>query len=129
MRMIKSKKQSPTFKLGNLEIPFIEIGGEAVAITSTGVKLIIDNYFNDQSIEDIPHEYYFNWGFGETGYLFTVINYLYGASKGTNRVLVRKILPEALPCLIDPKNGLIKKPELSPADLDDFNSALKMSAK
>lgn len=127
--MTKSKKQPPTFKLGNLEISYIEIGGEAVAITSTGVKLIIDNYFNDQSIEDIPHEYYFNWGFGETGYLFTVINYLYGASKGTNRALVREILPEALPCLIDPKNGLIKKPELSPADLDDFNSALKMSAK
>ena len=37
MRMTKSKKQSPTFKLGNLEIPFIEIGGEAVAITATGV--------------------------------------------------------------------------------------------
>ncbi len=124
MRMTKSKKQSPTFKLGNLEIPFIEIGGEAVAITATGVRLIIDTYFNDLSIEDIPHEYYFDWGFGETGYMFTVTNYLYGASKGTNRALVRKILRETLPCLIDPKNGLIKKPELSPANLNRFNAIL-----
>lgn len=122
--MTKSKKQSPTFKLGNLEIPFIEIGGEAVAITATGVRLIIDTYFNDLSIEDIPHEYYFDWGFGETGYMFTVTNYLYGASKGTNRALVRKILRETLPCLIDPKNGLIKKPELSPANLNRFNAIL-----
>ena len=38
----------------------------------------------------------------------------------------KKLLAEALPLLIDPKNELIKKPELSPADMNRFNTVLSI---
>lgn len=52
-------------------------------------------------------------------------HFLYKSSKAKTKQVFKKLLAEALPLLIDPKNGLIKKPELSPADLGGFNSILK----
>ena len=106
-------------------MPYIEMFDEAVAIRTEGVQLIIDTYFNDLSIDDIPLQYVFTWEWLGKGYKFTVINHLYKSSKAKNKRGFKKLLAEALPLLIDPKNGLIKKPELSPADLKGFNSTLK----
>lgn len=116
------------FKLGAIVISYIEMFGEAIAITTEGTQLMIDTYFNDLSIEDIPQQYKFNW-LGRKGYLFTVINNLYKSSKAKSKRGFRKVLAKALPLLIDPKNGLIKKPKLSPADLDGFNSVLLKCSK
>ena len=97
---------------------------EAVAIRTEGVQLIIDTYFNDLSIEGIPQQYVFTWDWLGKGYKFTVINHLYKSSKAKTKRGFKKLLAEALPLLTDPKNGLIKKPELSPADLNKFNKTL-----
>ena len=102
---------------------------DAVAIRIEGVQLIIDTYFKDLSIDDIPQEYVFTWDWLGKGYKFTVINHLYKSSKAKTKRSFKKLLAKALPMLIDPKNGLIKKPELSPADLDDFNSVLLKCSK
>ena len=104
------------FKLGAIVISYIEMFGEAIAITTEGTQLMIDTYFNDLSIEDIPQQYKFNW-LGRKGYLFTVINHLYKSSRA-------KLLAEALPLLIDPKNGLINQPDKVPADFKRFNAVL-----
>ena len=109
---MKRRKEPTEFKLGTIVVPFIEMFDEAVAIRTEGVQLIIDTYFNDLSIGDIPQQYVFTWDWLGKGYKFTVLNHLYKSSK-------------ALPLLIDSKNGLIKKPELSPANLGGFNSILK----
>lgn len=122
--MSKIKKKQPEFKLGTFIVPYIEMFDEAVAIRTEGVQLIIDTYFNDLSIEDIPQQYVFTWDWLGKGYKFTVINHLYKSSKAKNKRSFKKLLSEALPLLIDPKNGLIKKPELSPADLNRFNKTL-----
>ena len=92
---------------------------EAVAIRTEGVQLIIDTYFN------IPQQYVFTWDWLGKGYKFTVINHLYKSSKAKTKRGFKMLLAEALPLLIDSKNGLIKKPELSPADLNSFNRMLK----
>lgn len=55
----------------------------------------------------------------------TPLNHLYKSSKAKTKRGFKKLLAEALPLLIDSKNGLIKKPELSPANLGRFNSILK----
>ena len=121
---MKRRKEPTEFKLGTIVVPFIEMFDEAVAIRTEGVQLIIDTYFNDLSIGDIPQQYVFTWDWLGKGYKFTVLNHLYKSSKAkTKRGL--KLLAEALPLLIDSKNGLIKKPELSPANLGGFNSILK----
>lgn len=122
--MTKIKKNPAEFKLGTIVVPYIEIFDEAVAIRTEGVQLIIDTYFNDLSIHDIPQQYVFTWNWLGKGYKFTVINHLYKSSKAKNKRGFKKLLAAALPLLIDPKNGLIKKPELSPADLNKFNKTL-----
>lgn len=50
---------------------------------------------------------------------------IYKSSKAKTKRGFKMLLAEALPLLIDSKNGLIKKPELSPANLGGFNSILK----
>lgn len=123
------RRKTTEFKLGTIVVPYIEIFDEAVAITKEGAQLIIDTYFSDLSEMEIPQEYVFDWGMGKQGYLFTVINHLYKSSKAKNKRRFKKLLAEALPSFIDPKNGLIKKPELSPADLGGFNSVLLKCSK
>ena len=112
---MKRRKEPTEFKLGTIVVPYIEMFDEAVAIRTEGVQLIIDTYFNDLSIDDIPQQY--------------VISHLYKSSKAKTKRGFKKLLAEVLPSLIDPKNGLIKKPELCPADLDDFNSVLLKCSK
>lgn len=123
--MPKIKKQQPEFKLGTIIVPYIEMFEEAVAIRTEGVQHIIDTYFNDLSIEDIPQQYVFTWDWLGKGYKFTVINHLYESSKAKSKRGFKKLLAEALPLLIDPKNGLISQPELNPADLNMFNKIIK----
>lgn len=122
--MSKIKKNSAEFKLGTIVVPYIEMFDEAVAIRTEGVQLIIDTYFNDLSVDDIPQQYVFTWDWLGKGYKFTVINHLYKSSKAKTKRGFKKLLAEALPLFIDPKNGLIKKPELSPADLERFDKTL-----
>lgn len=123
--MTKIKKNPAEFKLGTIVVPYIEMFGEAVAITTEGTQLIIDIYFNDLSIDDIPQQYVFTWDWLGKGYKFTVLNHLYKSSRAKTKRGFKKVIKEALPLLIDPKNGLIKKPELSPADLEEFDSILR----
>lgn len=123
--MTKIKKSPAEFKLGTIVVPYIEMFDEAVAIRTKGVQFIIDTYFNDLSIEDIPQQYVFTWDWLGKGYKFTVINHLYKSSKAKTKRGFKKLLAKALPLLIDPKNGLIKKPEFSPADLERFDRILK----
>lgn len=122
---MKRRKESTEFKLGTIIVPYIEMFDEAVAIRTEGVQLIIDTYFNDLSIENIPQQYVFTWDWLGKGYKFTVINHLYKSSKAKTKRGFKMLLAEALPLLIDSKNGLIKKPELSLADLNNFNKMLK----
>lgn len=129
MSKIKRRKEPTEFKLGTITVPYIEMFNEEVAIRTEGVQLIIDTYFNDLSIEDIPQQYVFTWDWLGKGYKFTVINHLYKSSRTKTKRGFRKLLTEALPMLIDPKNGLIKKPELSPADLERFNFVLFRCSK
>lgn len=126
--MDRTNRKQAEFILDGITVPYIEICEEAVAITREGTQLIIDTYFNDLSIDEIPKEYYFDW-LSREGYLFTVLNHLYKSSKAKTKHGFRKLLAEVLPLLIDPKNGLIKKPELCPADLDGFNSVLLKCSK
>lgn len=126
---MKRERKPADFKLGTITVPYIEMFDEAVAITKEGTQLIIDTYFGDLYDIEIPQEYVFDWGMGKQGYLFTVINHLYKSSKAKTKHGFKKLLAEALPSLIDPKNGLIKKPELCPADLDGFNSVLLKCSK
>lgn len=123
--MSKMKKSPAEFKLGTIAVPYIEMFDEAIAIRAEGVQLIIDTYFNDLSIDDIPQQYVFTWDWLGKGYKFTVLNHLYKSSKAKTKRGFKKVIKEALPLLIDPKNGLIKKPELSPADLNRFNKIIK----
>ena len=51
---MKRRKEPTEFKLGTIVVPYIEMFDEAVAIRTEGVQLIIDTYFNDLSIDDIP---------------------------------------------------------------------------
>ncbi len=127
--MSKMKKSPAEFKLGTIAVPYIEMFDEAIAIRTEGVQLIIDTYFNDLSIEDIPQQYVFTWEWLGKGYKFAVINHLYKSSRSKTKRGFKKLLAEALPLFIDPKNGLIKKPELSPADLNRFNTVLKTCSK
>lgn len=123
---MKRRKEPTEFKLGTIVVPFIEMFDEAVAIRTEGVQLIIDTYFNDLSIGDIPQQYVFTWDWLGKGYKFTVLNHLYKSSKAKTKRGFKKLLAEALPLLIDSKNGLIKKPELSPANLKMFDKVLKV---
>ena len=74
---MKRRKEPTEFKLGTIVVPYIEMFDEAVAIRTEGVQLIIDTYFNDLSIDDIPQQYVFTWDWLGKGYKFTVINHLY----------------------------------------------------
>lgn len=123
---MKRRKEPPEFKLGTIIVPYIEMFNEAVAIRTEGVQLIINTYFNDLSMDEILQQYVFTWDWLGRGYKFTVINYLYKSSRAKTKRGFRKVLAEALPLLIDPKNGLIKKPELSPADVNRFNAVLSI---
>lgn len=124
--MTKIKKNPAEFKLGTIVVPYIEMFDEAVAIRTEGVQLIIDTYFNDLSIENIPQQYVFTWNWLGKGYKFTVINHLYKSSRAKTKRGFKRLLSEALPLLIDPKSGLIQKePELNPADLNRFNRIIK----
>ena len=120
MSKMKRRKEPTELRLGTIIVPYIEMFDDAVAIRIEGVQLIID-----LSIGDIPQQYVFTWDWLGKGYKFTVINHLYKSSRAKTKRGFKKLLAEALPLLIDPKNGLIKKPELSPADLKGFNSTLK----
>lgn len=122
--MDRTNRKQTEFILGAITVPYIEMFGEAVAIRTEGVQLIIDAYFSDLSIDDIPEQYEFRWDWLGKGYLFTVINHLYKSSKAKTKRGFKKLLVEALPLLIDPKTGLIKKPELSPAEKNAFDSFL-----
>lgn len=122
--MDRTYRKQTKFILGDISVPYIEMFDEAVAIRTEGVQLIINTYFNDLSIDDIPQLYGFTWNWLGKGYKFTVINHLYKSSKAKSKRGFKKLLAEALPLLIDLKSGLIKKPELSPADLNRFNSVL-----
>lgn len=126
---MKRRKEPTEFKLGTLVVPYIEMFDEAVAIRTEGVQLIIDTFFNDLSIEDIPPQYLFTWDWLGKGYKFTVINHLYKSSSAKTKRGFKKLLAEALPLLIDQKNGLIKKPELCPADLNKFDEFLLKAMK
>lgn len=125
MSKVKRRKEPTEFRLGTIVIPYIEMFDEAVAIRTEGVQLIINTYFNDLSIEDIPQQYVFTWDWFGKGYNFIVINHLYKSSRAKTKRGFKKLLAKALPLLIDPKSGLIKKPELSPADLNRFNRIIK----
>ena len=70
---MKRRKEPTEFKLGTIVVPYIEMFDEAVAIRTEGVQLIIDTYFNDLSIDDIPQQYVFTWDWLGKGYKFTVI--------------------------------------------------------
>ena len=126
MSRLKRRKEPTEFRLGTITVPYIEMFDEAVAIRTEGVQLIIDTYFNDLSIDDIPQQYVFTWDWFGKGYKFTVINHLYKSSRAKTKRGFKKLLAEALPLLIDPKNELIKKPELSPADMNRFNTVLSI---
>ncbi|MFR8994583.1 hypothetical protein [Alistipes putredinis] len=69
---MKRRKEPTEFKLGTIVVPYIEMFDEAVAIRTEGVQLIIDTYFNDLSIDDIPQQYVFTWDWLGKGYKFTV---------------------------------------------------------
>ena len=122
---MKRRKEPMEFRLGTIIVPYIGMFDEAVAIRTEGGQLIIDSYFNDLSIGDITQPSIFTWDWLGKGYKFTVINHLYKSSRAKTKRSFRKLLAEALPLLIDPKSGLIKKPELSPADLNRFNRIIK----
>ena len=127
--MDRTNRKQAEFILGEITVPYIEIGGEAVAMTIKGTQLLIDTYFGDLSDVEIPTQYYFDMC-GKRGYLFTVINHLYKSSKAKSKRGFKKLLAEALPSLIDPKNGLIQKePELSPADFKRFDKFLLKARK
>lgn len=72
---MKRRKEPTEFRLGTIIVPYIEMFDEAVAIRTDGVRLIIDTYFNDLSIDDIPQQYVFTWNWLGKGYKFTVINH------------------------------------------------------
>lgn len=126
---MKRRKEPTEFKLGTIIVPYIEMFDEAIAIRTEGVQLIIDTYFNDLSTDDIPQQYVSTCDWLGKGYKFTVINHLYKSSKAKTKRGFKKLLADALPLLIDHKTGLIKKPELCPADLNKFNSVILNNKK
>lgn len=52
--MDRTKRKQTEFVLGTISVPYIEMFDEAVAIRTEGVQLIIDTYFSDLSVGDIP---------------------------------------------------------------------------
>lgn len=122
--MDRTNRKQAEFILGGINIPCVTMVNEVIGMTVQGTQLLIDNYFADLSNVEIPQEYYFDMC-GKQGYFLTVINYLYKSSKAKTKRGFKKLLAEALPSLIDPKNGLIQKePELSPALFDKFDKFL-----
>lgn len=122
--MDRADRIQAKFILGEITIPCIVIFDEVVGMTIEGTQLLTDTYFTDLSDVEIPQKYYFHIG-SKKGYFFTVINHLYKSSKAKSKHGFRKLLAEALPSLIDSKNGLIQKePELSPAELKELNDFL-----
>ncbi|MEB3372474.1 hypothetical protein SFC43_00095 [Bacteroides sp. CR5/BHMF/2] len=93
--MDRINRKQAEFILGEITVPYIEIGGEAVAMTIKGTQLLIDTYFGDLSDEEIPTQYYFDMC-GKRGYLFTVINHLYKSSKAKTKRGFKKLLAETL---------------------------------
>ena len=105
--------------LGEITIPCITMVNEVIGLTVQGTQLLINTYFGDLSDVEIPEMC------GKQGYFLTVINHLYKSSKAKTKRGFKKLLAEALPSIIDPKNGLIQKePELSPADFKRFDKFL-----
>ena len=97
--------------LGEITIPCVTMVNEVIGLTVQGTQLLINTYFGEMC--------------GKQGYFLTVINYLYKSSKAKTKRGFKKLLVEALPSLIDPKNGLIQKePELTPADFKRFDEFL-----
>lgn len=82
---MKRRKEPMEFRLGTIIVPYIEMFDDAVAIRIEGVQLIIDTYFNDLSIGDIPQQYVFTWDWLGKGYKFTVINHLYKSSRAKTK--------------------------------------------
>lgn len=85
MSKMKRRKEPTEFRLGTIIVPYIEMFDDAVAIRIEGVQLIIDTYFNDLSIGDIPQQYVFTWDWLGKGYKFTVINHLYKSSRAKTK--------------------------------------------
>ena len=120
--MDRTNRKQAEFILGEITIPCITMVNEVIGLTVQGTQLLINTYFGDLSNVEIPQKYYFEMC-GKQGYFLTVINHLYKSSK-TKRGF-KKLLAEALPSIINPRNGLIQKePELSPADLKRFDEFL-----
>ena len=121
--MDRTNRKQAEFILGEITIPCITMVNEVIGLTVQGTQLLINTYFGDLSNVEIPQKYYFEMC-GKQGYFLTVINHLYKSSKAKTKRGFKKLLAEALPSIINPRNGLIQKePELSPADLkrcDDF---------
>ena len=123
--MGRINRKQAEFILGEVTIPCVTMVNEVIGMTVQGTQLLINTYFGDLSDVEIPQKYYFEMC-GKQGYFLTVINHLYKSSKAKSKREFKKLLAEALPSLIDPKNGLIKKPELSPADMNRFNTVLSI---
>lgn len=122
--MDRTNRKQAEFILGEITIPYVTMVNEVIGLTVQGTQLLINTYFGDLSDVEIPQKYYFEMC-GKQGYFLTVINHLYKSSKAKSKRGFKKLLAEALPSLIDPKNGLIQKePELSPADFKRFDEFL-----
>lgn len=122
--MDRTNRKQAEFILGEITISCVTMVNEVIGLTVQGTQLLINTYFGDLSDVEIPQKYYFEMC-GKQGYFLTVINHLYGSSKAKTKRGFKKLLVEALPSLIDPKNGLIQKePELTPADLKRLDKFL-----
>lgn len=97
MSKMKRRKEPTEFRLGTIIVPYIEMFDEAVAIRTEGVQLIINTYFNDLSVDDVPQQYVFTWDWLGKGYKFTVINHLYKSSKAKTKRGFKKLLAEHCP--------------------------------
>jgi len=122
--MDRTNRKQAEFILGEITIPCITMVNEVIGLTVQGTQLLINTSFGDLSNVEIPQKYYFEMC-GKQGYFLTVINHLYKSSKAKTKRGFKKLLAEALPSIINPRNGLIQKePELSPADLKRFDEFL-----
>lgn len=106
--MGRINRKQAEFILGEVTIPCVTMVNEVIGMTVQGTQLLINTYFGDLSDVEIPQKYYFEMC-GKQGYFLTVINHLYKSSKAKSKREFKKLLAEALPSLIDPKNGLIQK--------------------
>lgn len=106
--MDRTNRKQAEFILGEITIPCITMVNEVIGLTVQGTQLLINTYFGDLSNVEIPQKYYFEMC-GKQGYFLTVINHLYKSSKAKTKRGFKKLLAEALPSIINPRNGLIQK--------------------